>query len=224
MPVVPTPHVVGIDDWVWRRGQRYGTLIVDLERNRPVDVLPGRDAQTVGAWLNCHPGIEVVARDRAGAYADGVRTGAPEAVQVSDRWHLLRNLGDAVARVLDQHHGDLRAAAATAVEEMQDAQPAADMSSASAAELPPSDRHAIRRGRFNEAMALHGQGWPARRIARVVGVTRAKRGAGPPRTVARIVQKRAVAAGHGRHDLGGHSLKRGAMTTGMDRGVHPPPS
>ena len=172
LPAVPTPHVVGIDDWAWRRGQRYGTLIVDLERNRPVDVLPDRDAQTVGAWLNCHPGIEVVARDRAGAYADGVRTGAPEAVQVSDRWHLLRNLGDAVARVLDRHHGDLRAAAAAAVEEMQDAQPAADMSSASAAELPPSDRHAVRRGRFNEAIALHGQGWPARRIARAVGVNR----------------------------------------------------
>ena len=132
LPGASTPRVIGIDDWAWRRGQRYGTLVVDLERNRPVDVLPERDAQTVGAWLNRHPGIEVVARDRAGAYADGVRSGAPEAVQVSDRWHLLRNLGDAVARVLDQHHGDLRAAAATAVEGLQDAHPAADVSSASA--------------------------------------------------------------------------------------------
>lgn len=85
LPAVPTPRIIGIDDWAWRRGQRYGTLIVDLERTRPLDVLPDRDAQTVGVWLNRHPGIEVVARDRAGAYADGVRSGAPKTVQVADR-------------------------------------------------------------------------------------------------------------------------------------------
>jgi len=171
-PAAPMPRVVGIDDWAWRRGQRYGTLIVDLERSRPIDVLPDRDAQTVGAWLNCHPGIEIVARDRAGAYADGVRSSAPEAVQVADRWHLLRNLGDALARVLDQHHGDLRAAAAAAVEGMQGTRPVPDVFSVPAPEPPVSDRHAVRRDRFNEAVALHGQGWPARRIARAVGVNR----------------------------------------------------
>ncbi len=98
LPAASTPSVIGIDDWAWCRGQRYGTLIVDLERNRPVDVLPDRDAQTVRVWLNRHPAIEVVARDRAGAYADGVRSGAPRAVQVADRFHLLRNLCDALAR------------------------------------------------------------------------------------------------------------------------------
>ena len=172
LPTAPTPHIIGIDDWAWRRGQRYGTLIVDLERNRPVDVLPDRDAQTVRRWLNCHPGIDVVARDRAGAYADGVRSGAPEAVQVADRWHFLRNLGNALARVLDRHHGDLRAAAATAGAGVRDTQPAPDVPSAPAAEPHAPDRHAVRRDRFNEAMALHGQGWPARRIARAVGVNR----------------------------------------------------
>ncbi len=116
VPVTTAPRVIGIDDWAWRRGQRYGTLIVDLERNRPVDLLPDRDARTVEAWLQSHPGTEIVARDRAGAYADGIRSGAPEAVQVGDRWHLLRNLGDALARALDRHQHDLRAATASVVE------------------------------------------------------------------------------------------------------------
>jgi len=172
LPAAPTPHVIGIDDWAWRRGQRYGTLIVDLGRNRPINVLPDREAQTVRAWLSDHPGIDIVARDRAGAYAEGVRSGVPDAVQVADRWHLLRNLGDTLTRVLDRHHGDLRMAADTAVERVQDTQPAPDVSSAPAAEPQTPDQHAVRRDRFNEAMALHGQGWSARRIARAVGVNR----------------------------------------------------
>jgi transposase len=169
--VTTAPRVIGIDDWAWRRGQRDGTLIVDLERNRPVDRLPDRDAQTVAAWLQSHPGVEIVARDRAGAYADGIRRGAPEAVQVGDRWHLLRNLGDALARALDRHQHDLRAATASVVEGMQSVQAERDVPS-SPAVPPAADRHAIRRARFDEALALQGQGWSVRRIARALGVNR----------------------------------------------------
>ena len=170
-PEMSAPRVVGIDDWAWRRGQRYGTLIVDLERNRPLDLLPDRDAQTVEAWLKRHPGIEVVARDRAGAYAEGVRCGAPDAVQVADRWHLLRNLGDAVTRALDRHGRDLRAAA-TAAQEADVAFSTPATPPAAVAEPEAPDRHAVRRARFNEVLALRGQGWSARHIARAVGVNR----------------------------------------------------
>jgi transposase len=107
----PPARIIGIDDLAWRRGKRYGTLIVDLERRRTIDLLPDRQADTLAAWLKQHPSVEIVARDRAGAYADGVPTGGPEPIQVAVRFHLLRNLGDAVANVLNRHYRNIRAAA-----------------------------------------------------------------------------------------------------------------
>src|SRR5919205_1095995 len=104
-----TPKVVGIDDWAWRKGQSYGTVVVDLEAHAVIDLLPDRTATTVEAWLKEHPEITIISRDRVAAYADGATKGAPQAVQVADRFHLLQNLRETLQRLLDRHHAALRA-------------------------------------------------------------------------------------------------------------------
>jgi transposase len=106
-----TPRVLGVDDWARRKGQRYGTILVDLEQGEVVDLLPDRTAETLAAWLKEHPGVEIVVRDRGGAYAEGARAGAPQAVQVADRFHLLQNLVAALETTLAQEQPALQEAA-----------------------------------------------------------------------------------------------------------------
>lgn len=103
-----SPREIGIDDWAYRRGHHYGTIVVDLERHCPIELLPDRDTATVAAWLKKQPNVRVVTRDRASAYADAVRQGAPQAMQVADRWHLLKNLGEAMERLLTRLHQAVR--------------------------------------------------------------------------------------------------------------------
>jgi len=109
-PAEGSVRVLGEDNWAWRRGQRYGTLLVNLERRRPVDLLPDHTAEALVGWLKANPGVDVISRDRAGAYADGTRRGEPDAVPVADRWHLLRNLADTLERLFDRQPASLRAA------------------------------------------------------------------------------------------------------------------
>ena len=108
LPIAHSPQVVGVDDWALRRGQIYGTIVVDLERRRVVDLLPDRQAETLSNWLRAQPAIEVVARDRSSEYARGITMAAPRAVQVADRWHLLHNVRQMLQRWLHGAHAQLR--------------------------------------------------------------------------------------------------------------------
>lgn len=88
LPASPPPEVVGLDDWAWRRGKRSGSILVDLERSRPVDVLEDYSEKALAAWLKHQPQVRVVVRDRAKTGIQAAKRGAPQAVQVADRFHL----------------------------------------------------------------------------------------------------------------------------------------
>jgi transposase len=104
-------RALGVDDFAFRRGHAYGTILVDLERRRVVDLLPERSQESLIAWLRRHPEVEVASRDRSNVYREALAEGAPKATQVTDRWHLLRNLALTLEEFLLQKRRALREAA-----------------------------------------------------------------------------------------------------------------
>ncbi len=171
----PTPKVLGVDDWAIRRGHRYGTVLVDLERRRPVDLLPDREAATLARWLREHPGVEVISRDRAEAYAEGARQGAPAALQVADRWHLLKNTGDVLERVLHRHRAALAEAAVAAHAVAPTDAPAAAPASTTpptAAALRTDARRARREAQYAQLQALRAEGLSIHAISQRTGLSR----------------------------------------------------
>ena len=173
---VETPRVLAVDDWARRKGKTYGTILVDLEQHRVVDLLPDRNAASLAAWLRDHAGVEVIARDRAVAYADGAAEGAPDAVQVADRWHLLKNLVDTVEEVLARHRRHLRRAEPTPVENPSEQDPQvrrkAQLSSRpNYAERVRLAHRAERLARYDRIIVLRERGLKIRVIARNLGIS-----------------------------------------------------
>jgi transposase len=171
LSVVAPPRAIGVDDWAYRKRQRYGTIVVDLERQRPVALLHDREAETLADWLREHPSVMIIARDRLKAYMDGARAGAPQATQVADRFHLLQNLAEVLDQVFSTHGNALKAVS-DVLSRTRVVQPEGQ----TAVLVPPSTptpqaqtRAAERRSRrlatYEQVWTLHRQGWSNRAIA-----------------------------------------------------------
>jgi transposase len=178
LPSLATPKILGVDDFAFRKGQTYGTVLIDLEGHCPVALLPDREAETLAAWLQAHPSVEVITRDRSKAYARGIKQGAPAATQVADRFHLLQNLADALEQVLSRH--------GTALKAVNDAMRPAPASQPDGAvvvpvPLPPTPtiaqakatrRRARRLATYEQVWTLRRQGHSGEVIAHQLGMGR----------------------------------------------------
>jgi len=184
LPVTPPPTAVGIDEWAWRRSHRYGSILVDLKSHQVVDLLPDRSSDSVASWFEAHPEVQVVSRDRSEGFADGIRRGAPQAVQVVDRFHLVQNLREALERTLLDRRAILLTVAtltAQAVAATADIVPAQTQyrgrrqcaqTAKQRLEVERQQRLAPRVAAYEAVHELRTQHVPVAQIARVVGVSR----------------------------------------------------
>jgi transposase len=172
-PPVGKVRILGVDDWAFLKGRSYGTILCDLELHRAIALLPDRSAESLAKWLARHPEIEIISRDRGGIYAQGAAAGAPQAQQVADRFHLLRNLADALRKVLDRHHSDLKSISedsiipvAVAVIEVEPVSPEPNESE------PPTASEQRRQALYDDIRRLATAGHSEREISRKLGISR----------------------------------------------------
>jgi hypothetical protein len=169
-------RVAGIDEWASRKGANFGTVIVDLERREVVELLADRVATTTAEWFKRHPEIEVVSRDRAGLYAEAARQGAPQARQVADRFHLLKNFRETVERQLGRFEAPIRESALHAEDDADPPEQPLIEPSDRCSTVPAHDglvrrgRDAARQTMFDEIRVLYEAGSPVTEIARKLGL------------------------------------------------------
>nr|WP_238553673.1 ISL3 family transposase [Fortiea contorta] len=176
LPPIVTPHTLGVDDFCFRKCKTYGTALIDLERSRPIALLKDAKAETLAEWLKAHPGVKIVSRDRSKTYESGIRQGAPEAIQVADRFHLLQNLAETLNQVFATHHQALKA-----VDEAYSLSSVTQTDGTVVVRVPRPSReqqplqladrnHARRLAIHQQVWNLHHQGWSGKAIARQMGI------------------------------------------------------
>jgi transposase len=163
-----SPRVLGVDEFAFRKGCTYGTLLVDVEAGQVVDVLPDRTSETFADWLRAHPGVEIVCRDRATAYTRAVKEAAPHALEVADRWHLLQNLSAAVEKTCHQHRDCLR----KRIEHETSAPPDPALMDLPPPSLPPTQIIERTRHRHEDVRRLVDAGWTISAIGRRLNLDR----------------------------------------------------
>jgi transposase len=172
LPEVGKVRVVGVDDWSWRRGKRFGSILVNLETHKIVDLLSDREAESVRQWLAAHPEVDVVSRDRGKTYIDGATCGAPQATQVADRWHILSNLGDAVEEFLIRTHIRLEGGKAPLGESQKQNNPLSSFSATPTSQRKSQARLLRKWKLYQRVQQLHASGMSLRKIGEELGVAR----------------------------------------------------